>query len=62
MQRTSAFRSPIVSVVYYGHMAVRSAMSEPAKQELDSVVREATWDDFEADAWDPSLLDGDSAL
>jgi hypothetical protein len=37
-------------------------MSETAKQELGFSVREATWDDFEADAWDPSLLDGDSAL
>ena len=48
MQHRPASRSPIVSVVYYGHMAVLSEKSAPTKQELDCTVREATWDDFEA--------------
>jgi hypothetical protein len=34
-------------VIYYGHMAVRREKSEPAKEELECIVREATWDDFE---------------
>ncbi len=48
MQLPSALRSSNGSMIYYGHMAASSAMSETAKQELECTVREATWDDFEA--------------
>jgi hypothetical protein len=38
----------IVNMVYYGHMSARGDKSEAANQDLDCIVREATWDDFEA--------------
>ncbi len=61
MRRRRACRSPIVSVVYYGHMSVRKDKSEPFKQNLEGILCGAAWGDFEADAWDPSPLGGDRA-
>jgi hypothetical protein len=34
-------------MVYYGHMSARGDKSEPADQDVDCIVREATLDDFE---------------